>query len=154
MSKILNSRAIPEQAWKSGFFQLYSRIIGHHETLCMVLHASSQLFFIPPSKRFPIYFGYPKILIHTLHNLYTMTSFCLFDITTKALYLAAWCIRCKNHVLDEDCVQWSNSSCCTSYEPIQKKYFFLTYNTFTTLISSGLSLLGWWKKNLLFNCTD
>ena len=123
MSKILNSRAIPEKAWKSGFFQLYSRTIGHHETLCMVLHASSQLFFIPPSKRFPIYFGYPKILIHTLHNLYTMNPFCLFDITTKALYLAAWCIRCKNHVLDEDCVQWSNSSCCTSYEPIQKKIF-------------------------------
>lgn len=52
-----------------------------------------------------------------------MTSFCLFDITTKALYFAAWSIRCKNHVLDEDCVQWSNSSCWASYEPIQKKIF-------------------------------
>ena len=66
MSKNLNSRTIPEQAWKSEFFQLHfqyqkknqnnsrnSRIIGHPGTLCMELHAPPppQLYVLhPPTK--------------------------------------------------------------------------------------------------------
>ena len=62
--KILNSRTIPEQAWKSGFFKYISstkkiqnnsrssrnsKTIGHPETLYMELHTSPQLFFIAPN---------------------------------------------------------------------------------------------------------
>ena len=64
MSKNLNSRTIPEQAWKSEFFQLHfqyqkknqnnsrnSRIIGHPGTLCLELHAPPPP---PPSYMFCI----------------------------------------------------------------------------------------------------
>ena len=73
MSKILNSRTIPEQAWKTDFFkyisstekiQNNSRIlrIGHPEARYMEWHVSSQLLFFIPQLRVP------QVILKMLHQ--------------------------------------------------------------------------------------
>ena len=67
LSKILNSRTIPEQAWKKGIFSssfpvpkkiqnnLRNSTIGNLETLCVKFDASPWLFFAPsPTKGSPL----------------------------------------------------------------------------------------------------